>query len=302
MTVGSRRPQLHTLLSGGRGADASPKTENGSSLLNARRSLPRAVSLMYHDVVPPGAPDASGFAGGGPARYKLTWDLFRAHLDAIAAAEVRVEKVLDVAASGRQPRPWPVVLTFDDGGASAEQIGDVLVAAGWVGHFFITVDRLGSPGFLDAADVRRLAEMGHEIGTHSCSHYSPFNRLDDERLLEEWRRSAATLADIIGRPVEVGSVPGGYSSRRVERAAAESGLKALFTSEPLASSRRVGGCLVLGRYAVLSDTTAAAVGRLARGETRPRLRQLASWKTRGAAKAVLGDRYRALRTRLLEDG
>jgi peptidoglycan/xylan/chitin deacetylase (PgdA/CDA1 family) len=142
--------------------------------------------------------------------------------------------------------------------------------------------------------------MGHEIGTHSSSHYSPFNRLDDERLLEEWRRSAAVLAEIVRHPVRVGSVPGGYSSRRVERAAAESGLKALFTSEPLASSRAVAGCLVLGRYAILSDTTAGAVQRLARGEMQPRLRQLTSWKARSVAKAVLGDRYRTLRTRLLE--
>jgi peptidoglycan/xylan/chitin deacetylase (PgdA/CDA1 family) len=255
---------------------------------------------MYHDVVPAGAPDSSGFVGGGPARYKLSWDLFRAHLDAIAASGVRLENVLDVAAAGKQPRPWPVVLTFDDGGASAEQIGELLAAAGWVGHFFITVDRLGSPGFLDAAGVKRLAEMGHEIGTHSCSHYSPFNRLDDERLLEEWRRSAAVLAEIVSHPVRVGSVPGGYSSPRVEGAAAESGLKALFTSEPLASSRAVAGCLVLGRYAILSETPAGAVQRLVRGERRPRLRQLASWKARGVAKAVLGDRYRTLRTRLLE--
>jgi peptidoglycan/xylan/chitin deacetylase (PgdA/CDA1 family) len=257
---------------------------------------------MYHDVVAPGVPDSSGFAGAGPARYKLTWDLFRAHLDAIAAVGVRPQSVLDVAAAGRRPRPWPVVLTFDDGGASAEEIGEALAAGGWVGHFFITVDRVGTPGFLDATGVRRLAEMGHEVGTHSCSHYSPFNRLDDERLRGEWRRSAVSLAEIAGRPVLVGSVPGGYTSRRVERAAAEAGLKALFTSEPLASTRPVGGCLVLGRYTVLGGTSAAAVQRLARGETGPRIRQLASWKARGAAKVVLGDRYRGLRTRLLERG
>ena len=88
----------------------------------------------------------------------------------------------------------------------------------------------------------------------------------------------------------------------MERAAAAAGLKALFTSEPVESSRRVGDCVVLGRYAVLSDTTAGAVERLARGEALPRLRQLASWKARGLAKALLGDRYRALRTRLLANG
>jgi peptidoglycan/xylan/chitin deacetylase (PgdA/CDA1 family) len=266
-----------------------------------RRDVPRAVSLMYHDVEP-GSADASGFTGKGPARYKLDPDLFRAHLDAIAAAGGRPGSVLALETSERRGRRWPVLLTFDDGGASAEEIGEALSALGWTGHFFITVDFLGRPGFLDDSGVRRLAHMGHVIGTHSCSHHVPFNGLSEDRLLEEWRRSVSVLTEIVGSPVVVGSVPGGYSSRQVELSAARSGLRALFTSEPVASGRRVEGCLVFGRYAILSGTSSVAVERLVRGEVAPRLRQLASWKVRGLAKIVLGDRYRALRTRLLETG
>jgi peptidoglycan/xylan/chitin deacetylase (PgdA/CDA1 family) len=256
---------------------------------------------MYHDVVETESLDSTGFAGNGPARYKLDWDLFRGHLDAIDATGMRPESVLNVGNSG-DSRRWPLLLTFDDGGASAEQIGDALSARGWIGHFFIPVDFMGRPGFLDESRVRRLAQMGHVIGTHSWSHHVPFNGLSEEELREEWRRSVSALTDLVGSPVVVGSVPGGYSSRRVERTAAQSGLRALFTSEPVASYRRVDGCLVLGRFAVLGGTSSVAVERLARGEVVPRLRQLASWKARGLAKIVLGDRYRALRTRLLETG
>ena len=270
--------------------------------MNHRESHLRAISLMYHDVVEPGSPDSSGFPGKGPARYKLDWDLFRAHLDAIAGAGARPASVLDMDAARRPRRQWPLILTFDDGGASAEQIGDALSGAGWIGHFFITVDFLGRPGFLDRAGVRRLAQMGHVIGTHSCSHHVPFNRLSEERLLEEWRRSVSVLSEIVGSAVVVGSVPGGYSSRRVERTAARSGLQALFTSLPVASCRRVEGCLVLGRYAILSGTSRVTVERLVRGEAGPRFRQLFSWRAKGLAKLVLGDRYRSLRTRLLETG
>jgi Polysaccharide deacetylase len=269
--------------------------------LNPRRDVPHAVSLMYHDVVEAGSADSSGFTGKGPARYKLDWELFRSHLDAMAAAGGRPEDVLGIRAAGRSRR-WPLLLTFDDGGASAEQIGEVLSAKGFTGHFFVSTDFLGQPGFLDEAGVRELAEMGHVIGTHSCSHHVPFSGLSEDRLLDEWRRSLAALTEIVGNAVVVGSVPGGYSSRRVELAAAHSGLQALFTSQPVASVRRVDGCLVLGRYAILSGTGSEAVERLVRGDAVPRLRQLVSWKARGLAKLVLGDRYRALRTRLLETG
>jgi peptidoglycan/xylan/chitin deacetylase (PgdA/CDA1 family) len=268
--------------------------------VNVRESLPRAISLMYHDVVDPGRPDSSGFPGIVPARYKLDWPLFERHLEVITAAGKSPRGVMEFAASDPPRDDWPLLLTFDDGGTSAERIGSVLSAAGWVGHFFVTVDRLGTPGFLDAAGVERLARMGHMVGTHSCSHHVPFSALSEEQLLDEWRRSIDALAEIVGEAVVVGSVPGGYLSARVARTAARSGLEALFTSEPIAASREVEGCLLLGRYAILAGTTPETVARLVRGAIAPRVRQLVSWKVRGAAKAVLGDSYRTLRSRVLE--
>jgi peptidoglycan/xylan/chitin deacetylase (PgdA/CDA1 family) len=255
---------------------------------------------MYHDVVEPQQADSSGFPGKGPARYKLDWPLFERHLEVIDAAGKSPGSVTALMALNRQHEPWPLLLTFDDGGASAERIGSVLNDAGWVGHFFITADRIGTPGFLDEAGVERLAQAGHVVGTHSCSHHVPFSQLSEEQLLEEWSRSIDVLGAIAGQPIDVGSVPGGYLSRRVARTAAHSGMKALFTSEPVARSRELDDCLLLGRYAVLTETTPEAVRRLVQGELAPRVRQLISWRARGAAKAVLGDGYRALRSRVLE--
>jgi hypothetical protein len=40
-------------------------------------------TLMYHDVVPAGAEDSSGFPGRDAALYKVTPQQFDAHLDAI---------------------------------------------------------------------------------------------------------------------------------------------------------------------------------------------------------------------------
>ena len=255
---------------------------------------------MYHDVVERDSVDSSGFPGGGPARYKLDWGLFDRHLQALAAAGAAPASVADFPNPARSVAPWPLFLTFDDGGASAAQIGDALTKRGWVGHFFIPVDFVGRPSFLDEAGICRLARMGHVIGTHSSTHPIPLSRLSDEQLLEEWGRSLEVLSEMIGDVVVSGSIPGGYFSRRVARAAALSGVKTLFTSEPVRAVRQVDGCLLLGRYAILAGTPPETAVRLARGELAPRLRQLASWRVKGVAKDVLGDHYRSLRSFLLE--
>jgi peptidoglycan/xylan/chitin deacetylase (PgdA/CDA1 family) len=257
---------------------------------------------MYHDVVEAGDTDSSGFPGRAPARYKLESSLFEGHLRAIAATGTSPSSVADLRVGSRRRAAPPLFLTFDDGGASARLIGEALADMGWPGHFLIPVDFLGKPSFLDEAGIKDLAEMGHVIGTHSCSHPVPMSSLSEKRLLEEWGRSAAVLSEIVGAPVDTGSVPGGYVSVRVAAAAAACGVHVLFTSEPVESVRETEGCLLLGRFAILAGTPPRTAARLARGDLAPRLRQLASWKAKGLAKSTLGDRYRAFRSALLERG
>jgi peptidoglycan/xylan/chitin deacetylase (PgdA/CDA1 family) len=239
-------------------------------------------ALLYHDVAPAGQDDASGFPGAGAARYKLTPAAFAAHLDAVAAAA---------------PAP---LLTFDDGGASAyDPVAGLLEAKGWRGHFFVPTDYVGRPGFLTAAQVRELRRRGHALGSHSCSHPERMSRCPRRRLVEEWRRSAAALADLLGEPVTSASVPGGFYSRAVAEAAAEAGLTLLFNSEPTTRARQVGVCRVLGRYTVYRGMSAEDAAALAGGRLGPRLRQALLWNVKKVAKAVGGRAYLRLRRGLL---
>src|SRR5215207_2750512 len=189
----------------------------------------RATTLLYHDVVEPGDFDASGFPGRPSARYKLEWPRFREHLLALdAGAEAPAVSAAELLGSRCPPGSW--LLTFDDGGASAVRVGDALTERGWRGHFFITVDRIGTPGFVDEEGVRALVRQGHVVGSHSVSHPERMSRCSWATLLEEWSASAATLSRITGEEVRTASVPGGYYSREVAAAAAAAGLGVLFTS------------------------------------------------------------------------
>src|SRR5437879_9095462 len=130
--------------------------------------------------------------------------------------------------------------TCNDGRVSAPTaIAWIQDRYGWRAHFLITTDYIGKPAFLNEDQIRALRKSGHVIGTHSGSHPRRMSALGWEELLEEWSRSTKTLSDVLGEPVTVASVPGGCYSRRVAAAAAASGIKALFTSEPRSEERRV---------------------------------------------------------------
>jgi peptidoglycan/xylan/chitin deacetylase (PgdA/CDA1 family) len=249
--------------------------------------------LMYHDVFVDD-PDGSGFAGRGPARYKLSWAHFVAHLDAIAAAVPGPPLAVDDLRTRSDLAPfWS--LTFDDGGISSLRTAEELARRGWRGHFFITTNRIGTDGFVDASAIAELLRMGHAIGSHSASHPARMSSLSFRELLTEWETSVAALSDLAGTKVEMASVPGGHYTERIASAAARVGIRYLFTSEPVETPARVDNCLVIGRFAVKHNTSVREAAAVASGRRAPWLRRYVAWNLRKPAKAIIGEGYERLR-------
>lgn len=252
------------------------------------------LALAYHDVVGPGKPP-SGFGGIGADRFKLERTRFAEHLDAVARSGIAVCAVTD---TGGQPARR-LFLTFDDGGASAAAaIAPMLDAHGWRGHFFIVTGRIGEPGFLAGDEIRELHAGGHVIGSHSHSHPN-LTRLPVAAVADEWKRSTAILEDLLGEPVEVASVPTGFYSDAVGRAAADAGLSHVFTSEPWLRPHPAGSGRAYGRFSVISTTPAARIGSLCELSRATVWREASVWYGRKAAKRVLGPVYARLREPLL---
>lgn len=250
-------------------------------------------TLTYHDVVH-GPTDVSGLETPGARSYKLDWSTFREHLDRLAQRNIGPPVRADHVIEGTAPDPaW--ALTFDDGGTSAVEVADELARRGWHGHFLVMTSRIATPGFVDQAGIRRIASQGHVIGTHSVSHPNLAALASPEAMLEEWRASAAVLSELVDAPVIVGSVPGGWYSHDVGRAAAAAGLKLLFTSEPVREVSRIDGCLVVGRLAVRRGGSSARVAALAAGSPLAWNVGRATWTARKVAKGVGGRRYQAIR-------
>jgi peptidoglycan/xylan/chitin deacetylase (PgdA/CDA1 family) len=254
----------------------------------------RAISLMYHDVIQDSVPQ--GIAARRVTPYSLTYQHLREHLKSIRQ-EAAVQTI-----HRRQswPEETPIFLTFDDGEASAYTCAaGALEDHNWRGHFFITTDWIGKPGFLNRSQIRELSARGHVIGSHSCSHPERMSHLSSTELVKEWSESCAVLSEILGERVQVASVPAGFYSAKVGKAAAAAGIQVLFTSEPTTATWVEDGCLILGRYCIQGHMPARTSGDIAEGLVWPRWTQTSVWQAKKIIKAVTGESYFTIRSFLL---
>jgi peptidoglycan/xylan/chitin deacetylase (PgdA/CDA1 family) len=248
----------------------------------------RVASLLFHDVYV-GDVDESGFSSDAANRYKLSLLDFEAQLAALAGVCVDAP-ILATDLTGSR-RAFPFLITFDDGGVSYyTMVADRLEALGWRGHCFVSTDFIGRRGFVDASQIRELDARGHVIGSHSASHPTRFSTCSFDRMREEWSRSRQALEDLLGHAVTVASLPGGYYSRTVARAACDAGLRVLFTSEPSTGIQNVAGCTVVGRYTIRRGDDQDFASRLVDSRW-TRCGAWASWNAKGLVKPLLGSSY-----------
>lgn len=255
----------------------------------------RAVSLLFHDVFTRDATE-SGFVSRAADRYKLALPDFDAQLAGVHG--VRSDSPIVASALSRHAghpaaaERGPFLITVDDGGVSySTHVAERLESRGWRGHCFVTTDFIGQRGFLTRNQLRALDERGHVVGSHSASHPTRFSALSFEQMVSEWSRSCRLLEDLLGRHVEVASVPGGYFSLDVARAAREAGIRMLFTSEPVTRIDACDDCLLLGRFTIRRGDRRDKSQRLVSAAPWVRSMEWANWNAKGLVKPLLGSSY-----------
>jgi peptidoglycan/xylan/chitin deacetylase (PgdA/CDA1 family) len=161
----------------------------------------------------------------------------------------------------------------------------------------VVTGRIGTPGFLAADEVRELAGRGHAIVSHSHTHPTYMGRLTPAQVDEEWRVSRELLAELLGEPPPLASVPGGFLSRAVIDGAASAGYRVLLTSEPVVRLRFANRLLVLGRFTIWASTPPSRAGAYVRGAWGPRSRLWLEWNAKKLAQLASPDVYESLRRR-----
>ena len=249
---------------------------------------------MYHELETAGRPLCQDDAGY--VRYVITDSEFRRQIGSLRDAGFIGLSVSE--ALGRDRTDKGLAITFDDGSET-----DLTVAApllkdlGFKATFYVVAAFLGRRGYLSEAQVIELAGMGFEIGCHSMSHrFLP--GLSDDDLNVEIAEAKVRLEEIIGKPVDHFSCPGGRWSMRAARVAREAGYKSMATSRTGVNSAATDR-FSLARIAVKRETTLEELGQWRRGEG------LIARKAReslfAAAKGVLGtSTYEKVRSRILD--
>lgn len=145
-----------------------------------------------------------------------------------------------------------MIMCFDDGFESFYRLAlpllqsracktTVFPVAGYIGRPSAW-DALPPQNHLTKEQIREIASLGHEIGSHTMSHAN-LTLLNDADLETELSQSKKILEDITGRPVTSVSFPFGQWNRRVWDKALELGYSA--ATSYAGSARKEKGMLPL---------------------------------------------------------
>lgn len=126
-----------------------------------------------------------------------------------------------------------VALTFDDGFADNHSVLLPLLADEQVpATVFVVSGRLGQPNHavpwrrsLRDDEVRDLHRAGVEIGSHTVDHVD-LSTVGYDEALDQWRRSKASLEELLDAPVETAAYPYGRAGDIAARACRDAGLRA----------------------------------------------------------------------------
>ena len=256
---------------------------------------PSIVFLMYHELEQPGR--SLCYSQPGYVRYVLRATDFQAQMMLLQNQGWRG---VSVGEAIRFSDYKTAVITFDDGSET-----DLICAApvlrqlGFGATFYITAGWLGRRGYLSPGQLRELSALGFEIGCHSMTH-AYLTDLDESGLQREIAEAKSQLEQVIGRPVEHFSCPGGRFDQRVAEVAVRAGYRTVATSRIQANSKSTDP-LALGRIAVMRSTSLSQFQELCsgRGLWQSRLRL----QLREAGKKLLGNSiYDRLRSALLRRG
>lgn len=246
----------------------------------------KLIVLMYHDIVEsPELFDTSGFQGVIINRYKLVKKDFLLHLEFIKEMELPVDQL---------------ELTFDDGGISNYSIiAPILESFGLKGIFFIPTSCIGQSHFLTSEMIKDLHNRGHIIGSHTHTHPLWLNKLDANTIKKEWVNSIDTLSGIIGEKVTCASIPGGKHSKIVEEQSRKSGIRKLYTSYPTNSLVWRKGMQIIGRHAVLNESSLSDLQKVLNRNTLYSLKKKTRYILLKTLKFCFGNNYAQLRKKLV---
>ncbi len=196
------------------------------ALFGRKKRQNRPIGLLFHTVTAKRQPHCSYYS---PLKFAVL-------LDRLADRNSTFSTVSEAACHDHDPdASSTVVITFDDGFESFHSAAlpiltehkakvTVFPVAGYLGRSS-TWDTLPPQTHLTKDQIKEIASLGHEIGSHTVTHAN-LALLDDADVERELSQSKSILEDIIGKPVSSLSFPFGQWNARVWKIARSLGYTA----------------------------------------------------------------------------
>ncbi len=106
--------------------------------------------------------------------------------------------------------PHPIIFTFDDANEDNYSAAfPIMQKYGFTGVLYVPFDYLGTPNYLTLDQVKTMAAVGWEVGSHTLTHPGDFNLLDSASLRAEVVDSRTKLSDALGVPILTFAYPFG---------------------------------------------------------------------------------------------
>ncbi len=218
-------------------------------LIPANNESP-AVILGYH-AIQRGEPAA--WQTREQAFYTVEARDFAAQLDLLQRAGCTCCLPENFLASA-QNHPKTVLITFDDGHESDLTIVlPALQERSLCATFFVCVDFIGRPGYMNWPQIKALSAAGMSVQSHGMLHHD-LTQFSEDDVFHELRSARLCLERNLERPVRYLALPGGFASHQVYRAAARAGYDAVFNSAAgLAYPRKILPRFILRRGTTPGD-------------------------------------------------
>jgi len=243
----------------------------------------RVPVLLYHAL----------FEGNdNTENYAISTDIFEQHIQYLSKNGFSCADFGDLLDSRLLDKNGKyVIISFDDGNYSDYAAAlPILKRYGMKATFFITVNRVGSPGYVDWTHLREMAKENMSIQSHSFNHVF-LSDLDNKALMHELQESKQQLQKELSLPVDFISLPGGFCSRNVLRAAQEIGYKGVATSCPgLNKTTSTGNSTVFNRFVITRSTPISCFRQIVGADSSYAAKEKLVYSAKAAAKKTLGSK------------
>ena len=227
---------------------------------------------------------ASSDQDPGAEKYTITTSALKSMTDVMVG---RKSCTID-SFSTKQSDTW-LILTFDDGLISDyEKAFPVLREKQIKATFFVTVENIGKPGYMDIVQIREMASYGMEIGSHGLQHQYLVS-LSSLQARQEIEVSKDKLEQALGAAVFSFAPVGGHFKSWMLDFAEESGYSAFASMNPggtvLDTSKKL---IVFRRNHIQSHHQDPYVCSLLNGDRKTIVKNVIRYQLLGLPKRLLG--------------